>query len=687
MIRTSSIVALLAALAVSPSVAQDTRPDPLPLLVDRVIPEKLAEYHERFAHEPHRAATPGDARTIESLVALFTEFGLEVERHDIWPYLAYPGDAELAILGEPVIALPLREQALDVEPHEDDPFLTFGWNAWSGTGTAEADVVYVNRGRKEDFERLAELGVSVEGKIAIARYGGNYRGYKAYYAERSGAAGLLIFTDPKDSGSGRGKTYPDGGYANDTYIQRGSILTLPYPGDPLTPGHPADEDAERLDSQDVAFPRIPVQPIGWRAAREILSRLQGATAPDDWQGGDDAFPYRLGGATEPRVRLHVSQERRVGRTANVVGILRGTEEPASVVVLGCHHDAWGFGACDPTCGLICIAEAARILTEARDLGMRPRRSIAFAAWAAEEHGIIGSTEWVERHLPMLRDHALAYVNLDMAAMGKRFGASCSPMVRGLLQDAARSINGPNGEDCLLEAWAGTNEIPHFGTLGGGSDHVGFLALAGVPCIGMGTGGTPGTCYHSVHDTLTWYRRFVGADYASASLVTNMAIATAWRLADAYLLPFDPSETLATMTSVLTSLPNDVPESARERWTSALAPLIERSRPLADRLRHAMHRVRSDFAAGSLREETLQQVNATLMQFERAWLLDEGLPDRPWFRNHFAAPDETSGYAAWVLPGLRWAAERPEDEDALDAMVTRYETILRRLNELTFQLVW
>jgi N-acetylated-alpha-linked acidic dipeptidase len=520
-------------------------------IVERLLagpdPDRIRGYHDVLASQPHDAGTPGDAAVVDALAGWFESFGLEVEKQELHLYLSTPVSASVSILdpagGEP-IALPIREKPVEGDPYSRDGSLRPGWNAYAGSGTVEAGVVYANYGRLEDFERLEQLGVEVEGRIVLARYGGNYRGYKAKFAEEAGAAGLIIYTDPADSGWGRGLPWPEGGYANETHIQRGSIKTLDYHGDPLTPFVEATEDAERLDPAKVGLPTIPVQPVPWSAAEKILSRMNGPEVPGGWQGGLP-MRYRLTGGENLTVRLEVEQTRGTVVTHNVMGTLRGSTHPDEVIIIGCHHDAWGFGASDPAAGMICVVEAARVFGELAQQGWRPARSIVFAGWAAEEHGIVGSVEYVESRPEWLSENAVAYLNLDMAAMGPTFRSAASPSLQGVIASAARLVPQPGGAagETVWHRWTGNPlepgeptehtvppdpafepDLPSFGTLGGGSDHVGFLCHLCIPSASMGGGGTRGVSYHSIYDNLAWYRAVVGDDYEPARMVTQMTLA-------------------------------------------------------------------------------------------------------------------------------------------------------------------
>lgn len=621
-------------------------------------PDRLREYHTLLASEPHDAGAPGDRAVVDNLAELFESFGLAVEKQELSVYLSRPVSAQVRVyapdLDESGLDLPLVERPVEGDSfagRTDDPHLRPGWNAYSGSGEVTAGVVYANHGRLEDFQRLEELGVSCEGKIVIARYGGNFRGYKAKYAEAAGAAGLIIYTDPQQDGWGRGLSWPEGGYANGAHIQRGSLKTLDYSGDPLTPFEPAFPDADRLSPDGVALPTIPVHPMGWDAAREILGRMTGDEAPGDWQGGLD-FRYRLTGGDDLRVNLRVEQERELTTTWNVIGTLPGSVEHEREVLIGAHHDSWGYGAGDSVCGVIAVVEAARAFGELAERGVLPRRTVRFIGWGAEEHGIIGSTEYVEARRRELGANAVAYINLDAASMGPNLSASASPSLHAVVAEASRHVpQARDPEESVWENWVGDpsdpDAMPRFGNLGGGSDHVGFLCHACVPCVSFGSGGSRGVSYHSQYDNLDWYRAIVGDDYEPALMITRMAVGVAARLAHEPVVPLDPT---AYPDAVRAQLDNTAPvegisesdlESAR---VAAKVPVLREG--VVAPWRHP--------DASRLSPSQLDSLNTELLAIERAWCDDDFDDGRAWFRNGFAAPDATSGYAAWMLPGIRRA---------------------------------
>jgi N-acetylated-alpha-linked acidic dipeptidase len=697
-------------------------------------PQRLRAWHDMLASEPHVAGTAGDQKVIDVIAAACRDMGLEVQVHEFWPLLSEPVDAKLEIVssqapadaevghqqsprgdspGAPssrrgVVSLPITEDNLLNDPFIAHPGLSFGWNAYSGSGDVTAGVVYANYGTREDFQTLSERGIDCTGKIILARYGGNFRGYKAKYAEEAGAVGLVIYTDPDDSGYRKGVTYPEGGWANDTCIQRGSIVSLDQPGDPLTPGIAATEHAERLDPNTVGLPRIPVQPIGYRAAQQIMQRMTGLPLPEDlvrsWQGGL-ACAYRLTGGDGLRLRLMVRQERRIMRTANVIATLRGAAQPEERVLIGSHHDAWGFGAGDPTSGTILVLEAARSFSEMAKRGMRPRRSIDFCFWGAEEFGVIGSTEYCEEHAEALRRSAVAYINLDGATMGAKFSASSDPLLKTLIEQAARDVRQARQPDkSVLDAWlmeqnkeratAGSSRSPSprstggqpqemltapvMATLGGGSDHVGFSCHLGIPSCFISAGGAPGTAYHSNYDNLAWYRRTIGEDYEPALMLARVVNVMTARLANGPVRPFDPSRYAGDLREHLETLAERAEQKQVAIDMTALREAVTRLDLAAVGGMAAMNRALDDDRVTAQQRSTLERC---LLDISRAWQpkWPEGLPGRPWFRNTYVSSDPHAGYASWVLPALRGAIEQG-DARAVAASTREYVAILDRITE-------
>lgn len=628
---------------------------------------------------PHPTGSAQQVEVGNYLERVMKAAGLTVRKHAYDVYLPQlTDDVEVHIVSPVAMRLSNREPALEEDRFSGHPDLLNGWNAFSGSGDVTGEVVYANYGRREDFRALDSLGVDLRGKIVLARYGGNFRGYKVLFSEERGAAGVIMFNDkPADHVD----PYPEGPMLNGEIIQRGSVLTLPWTGDPLTPFEPAlpldgPEQVERLDPDEVGLHTIPVLPVGWNAAAEILSRMTGAEAPEDWQGGLD-MPYRLTGGPELTVRVRVDQPKAMTRAVNVVGTLEGSEFPDEWIILGAHYDPWAFGAVDPNGGtsmLLTLAEALGTLAEE---GCRPRRSILIAHWDAEEYGIIGSTEWVEEFLPELERGAVAYINADAVVSGPNFGASASPSLKQPILDALRDVAYPGTEQSIYEWWAAQADdgVPAMGNLGGGSDHVAFYTHAGVPSAGLSSGGRSGI-YHSNYDNFAWFERFGDSDWVFGPMLSRADGLLALRLANADLLPYDITR-YATDTRTHIETLFDVAEA----WSMDidLTRLLEASRSL-DAAAAELHEARGRrVARGPVPADEAARINHAFIDLEKAWLDDRGLQDRPWSRSLYVSPDPFSGYASWMLPGLRFEIET-EDPDGVVEWEERYVAAVGRLAE-------
>ncbi len=627
--------------------------------------ESFREHLRTITAEPHPAGSAAQARVGEYLARSMERAGLEVTNHPYDVYLPeLTDDVEVHIVTPVAMQLSNREPALSEDRFSGHPDLLNGWNAFSGSGDVTGEVVYANYGRREDYLALDSMGVSIAGKVVIARYGGNFRGYKVKFAEERGALGVVMFNDPGFSGLG---AYPEGPMMNGQTIQRGSVLTLPWTGDPLTPFVPAlpldgDEQVERLDPTEVPLHTIPVLPIGYEAATEILSRMTGRDVPPGWDAPMEV-DYRIGGGPDLTVRVRVNQPKRLTRATNVVGTLRGTEFPDEWFILGAHYDPWGFGAIDPNGGTAMLLTLAEALAElARDEECRPRRSIMIAHWDAEEYGIIGSTEWVEEFREELEANAIAYINADGAVSGSNFGASSSPSLKGQILEATKMVTYPSTGEPLHAWWlSGAPEgaaEPPLGNLGGGSDHVAFYTHAGVPSGAMSSG-NPGGVYHSNYDNFAWYERFGDTTFVHGPMIARADGILALRFANADVLPYDPVRYATDTRTHVETLYRVAQSRGLAVDFSALVASTQELEAAATALVEARDRWTG---SGDVAPTAAESVNRALIGLEKAWLNDRGLQGRPWSRSIYVSPDPFSGYASWMLPGLRYEIETDDRAD-------------------------
>ena len=603
---------------------------------------------------PHIAGTPENELVKDYMVKVMSDAGMDVK---VWPYDVYlpnnPGKSELQIISPVQMTLSQKEGIIEEDPFSDDPRLHLGFNAFSGSGDVTAEVVYVNYGTREDFEKLAEMGVPLVGKVAVARYGGNFRGYKAKYAEQYGMVGLVVYTDPKDSGFTKGDVYPKGPYFNETTIQRGSMLTLDFTGDPLTPGRPAlpldgKEKVKRDDPADVAFHTIPVTPIGYGSAKEILSRMTGSEVPEAWQGGFD-FKYRVTGGSELKIRVMVDQKPDFIRANNVVGTFVGKDHPDEWIILGSHYDAWSFGATDPNSGTAMLLTFAEALGDLYKSGQKPSRSILIGHWDAEEQGVIGSTEWVEHLKKELGAKAVSYMNFDGGASGRNFGASAAPTLKKLIIDASKEVSYPDSAKTVFEIWAGDSPEPRIGNLGGGSDHIAFYMHVGIPSLSGGSGGP--TAYHSNSDNLHYYSKFSDPSFKMGGAVAQVFGLVAIRQANAAVIPYDVPRYSQDLKGHFEQALKNVKDldpnfSGFDQVEAALAKLAINSSSYQEALDRAL-------SQESISSKNLDKINTGLIGLEKSWIDPKGMYYGQWYQSLYVCNDPFSGYASWILPGIQY----------------------------------
>jgi len=610
---------------------------------------------KKLTERPHVVGSEGNEEVIRYIGETMKNAGLKITNYPYDVFLPNkPGNSLIEIVTPSRSVLNQKEDIIYDDPFSQNDELWKGWNAFSGSGDVTAEIVYANYGLKEDFETLESLGIDIKGKIVIARYGGNFRGYKAKFAEANGAAGLIIYTDPKDSGFAKGLVYPDGPYYNSSTIQRGSLLTANFTGDPLTPFEPAlpidgKKKVKRLDPKEAQLHTIPVTPISYGEAEKILSQMTGQPVPQSWQGGLP-FTYRIEGGKSLIVRLKVVQNIDFVRATNVVGMLKGSEAPDEWIILGCHLDSWGFGATDPSSGTAMLLSLSETLGMLKESGYAPKRSILIAHWDAEEHGVIGSTEWVEQLRDELNAKGVVYMNFDGAVSGKSFSASAAPTLKKLLIETSKNVSYPYTDQTLYESWNKNNQDePPIGNLGGGSDHIAFYMHVGVPSMSGGAGGP--NLYHSNYDSFRFYEKFVDPEFKMGPMVEHMAGLMTLRMANADLIPYNlnrySQDLKIHFENAVIKIKNfDKKFEGFKSTDKAIKKLDETSKILT-------LKIKSYLEDKNLSNKNLKKLNKQLIALEKSFISDEGMYFGSWYKSIYASSDPFSGYGAWILPGLEY----------------------------------
>ncbi len=643
---------------------------------------KLAEEHLRILTQaPHMAGTLEDKTTADYVAEKFREAGLETEIVEYKVWINYPQEISVDLTAPAGVEMhgPTREH-VEGDPYQDDSRVVMPFNGMSPSGDVEAEVVYANYGTPEDFEKLEKLKVDVRGKIVLVRYGQNFRGVKVFVAQEHGAAGVIIYSDPADDGWRRGDKYPSGPWRPDTGVQRGSVgYMFEFPGDPTTPGvasSPSLPASQRIPAQQSSqIPKIPVTPLSYHDAWPVLQHLGGPDSPREWQGSLP-FTYHVGPGPS-RLKVHLKQDYQFRTLWDVIGRVQGSELPEQWVVAGNHRDAWVYGAVDPNSGTAAMLESVHGVGALLKSGWKPKRTMVFCSWDGEEEGLMGSTEWVEQHEVELRN-APAYFNVDVGVSGPKFGASAVPSLKQFLRDITKAVPNPKG-GTVYEAWQKASQpeastqspgesvadnrrqpmvqvkgdVP-VGDLGSGSDYTAFLQHLGVPSTDVSSSGPYGV-YHSVFDNFAWFKKFGDPDFVYEQEMARIFGVEAIRMADADVLPYDYDEYAKEIFAYL--------EASRKRAEDKFGDSALDFGPVNAAARHFESAGAKILSKQKNPPRDPAQLNQALLGAERALLMPEGLPHRPWFHHAIYAPGEYTGYAAVVIPGVNEALDKGDRDRA------------------------
>ena len=662
-------------------------------------PKLAQEELKTLTAVPHVAASKEDYDTALYVAGKFKAAGLDTQ---IVPYKAWLNLPQEVFLeatnaeGKILMTGPTREH-VDIDPYQDDPRVLPAFNGSSPSCDVTAEAVYANYGRPEDFKRLEDLHISVAGKIVLVRYGMNFRGVKVYLAQQRGAAGVIIYSDPADDGYFQGDKYPHGPWRPDTGVQRGSVQYMfKYPGDATTPdvaSTPGLPASKRLPlSQISSLPTIPSMPLSYRDAAPILENLGGPVAPREWQGALP-FSYHVGGGGLTKVHMRLKMDYAQRTVWDVIGKITGSELPDEWVVAGNHRDAWVYGAVDPSSGTTAMLEAVHGIGGLLAQGWKPRRTLYFCSWDAEEEGLIGSTEWAEEHAKQLA-HAVAYINTDASVSGVHFEASAVPSLKQFIREVTMEVASPKGgsvydewkkdlsdaaarrhpgkefNDAPMVPLVGGGEV-RVGDLGSGSDYTPFIQHLGVPSTDIGSTGPYGV-YHSVFDNYSWFVMNADPTFVYEQQMARVFGLEVLHMADTDVLPYDYVTYARQIQAYLFAA------EARARDAGMMSVDFDAALGAASRFAgEAMSVMAKQLAA----KGDTSALNASLRAVESDLLAPEGLPGRPWFRHTIFAPGEYTGYAAVVIPGVNEAIDARDPVRAQAQMANVTAALVRATETL------
>ena len=409
--------------------------------------------------------------------------------------------------------------------------------------------------------------------------------------------------------------------------------------------------------------------------------MKGVTVPQSWQGGLP-FTYRLEGGRSLTVRLKVDQKIDFVRATNVIGTLKGSEAPNEWIILGCHLDSWGFGATDPSSGTAMLLSLSETLGKLKEDGFAPKRSILIGHWDAEEHGVIGSTEWVEQMRDQLNAKGVVYMNFDGAVSGKGFGASAAPTLKKLLVEASKNVQYPYTEQTLYEFWNKENRNePPIGNLGGGSDHIAFYMHVGVPSLSGGAGGP--NVYHSNYDSFRFYEKFVDPEFQMGPMVEHLAGLMALRMANGDIIPYNLNRYATDLKMHFGNAENKIKKYDNEfEGFKMTKEAIKSLKEISEMLTAS---IESYLKNGDFSKKQLKSLNKQLIALEKSFISEKGMYFGSWYRSLYASSDPFSGYAAWILPGLEYEIAL-KSSDRLQEWDSRYASAVSSLHLKMKQLI-
>ena len=713
--RHSAFLALASLLLTGASAAQPADNALTSELDSHINPDEIQGWMKQMASEPNHVGSPHDKANADFLLAQFKAWGWDAHIETYKVLYPTPLSETLEMLGPKPFTATLQEPPIpgDTSATAKEPALP-AYLAYQGDGDVTAPLVYVNYGIVDDYKRLEQTGISVKGKIVIARYGESWRGLKVKLAQDHGAVGVLIYSDPADDGYSTDLPYPQGAARPPQGIQRGSAQDMMiYPGDPLTPGVAATDNAKRLTREEaVTIMKIPALPISYADASVLMAAMDGPVAPAAWRG-HMAITYRVGGGGAP-VHLAVKSEWGLKPAYDVIATLKGSTAPDQWVIRGNHHDGWVFGASDPLAGMTAMMAEAKALGAMHKAGWKPKRSIVYTSWDAEEPMLLGSTEWAEDHAAELQKKAVLYINSDGNGRGilniggsedlEKFardsiagltdpetGMPVADRRRGRLQTSASAddharfmgrVAGDTAKDMPIEP------------LGSGSDYTPFLQHLGIETLDFGYGGEGNSngVYHSRYDTFEHHSKFVDPGFVYDALLAK-TIGRAVLLAADSDLPIvqtgDFADASAQYVTELKKLADDRRTAAEaqakllaaDAYNRAADPTKPHANPTPlktvpkfdfaamDQAVTALKKSAGAFDAAltangaQLSAKDRARLMALVGPLDQTLLLEAGLPERPWYKSLLYAPGRFTGYGTKTMPGIREGIEDERFDDA------------------------
>uniref|UniRef100_A0A452ING8 glutamate carboxypeptidase II n=1 Tax=Gopherus agassizii TaxID=38772 RepID=A0A452ING8_9SAUR len=580
--------------------------------------ENIKQFLYNFTQRPHLAGTAENLRLAQQIQAQWKEFGLdsvELAHYDV--LLSYPNETNpnyISIIDEHGTEIfntslfepppPGYETVTDVVPP---------YSAFSAPGVPEVKSNRLLKSRKLKVS-CSQLGLIFRGSWKI-------RPHKLY---SPGNFQLMRFCRTAAG-------HLEHGVWEHSWIMTSSKIN--------TSLIPPEYTYRYEEARAVGLPKLPVHPIGYNDAEKLLRK----------------------------VKMHIHSSNKVTRIYNVIGTIRGATEPDRYVILGGHRDSWVFGGIDPQSGAAVVHEIVRSYGKLKKEGWRPRRTIIFASWDAEEFGLLGSTEWAEENTKLLQARGVAYINADSSVEGNyTLRIDCTPLMYSLVYSLTREIPSPDegfkGKS-LYESWHENNpsteykDVPRINKLGSGNDFEVFFQRLGI-ASGRARYSknwrvekySSYPVYHSVYETYEIVERFYDPTFKNHLTVAQVRGGLVFELADSVVLPFDCrdyAEALRNYVQVIYNLSKNH-QMGLTTYSVSFDSLFSAANNFTEAATDFHRRLQQVDINNPI---AVRALNDQLMFLERAFIDPLGLPGRPFYRHIIFAPSSHNKYAGESFPGI------------------------------------
>lgn len=593
-------------------------------LISLVHPQSIGGFFRNITNSARPAGSTESQQIAAYIASQWKEYGLEeIEITSYERTLWLPAESPNIITYQNSQGLTtnisVRHRPLFSKEESDDK-IYHPFAAHSAAAASEGKLIYANYGRSQDFAWLLTHNVIVRDSIIIARTGNISAGVIVSNAERHGAKGVILYCDPAEcAAEGRANVYPDRLWLPSTGVKSESCRIMP----------------EDITLEDTFNVKIPVQPISYENAEQLLETLNDVEPPSDWKGKLERISYHVMSKNMDRtVKIDVKTRAVNVTIQNVIGIIKGSLEQDRYILIGSRRDSWTFGGFGSASGSAALLETARVFGEMLKRDFRPMRTLMFCSWGAGEYNSLGSTQWAKDNYLNLKEKAVAYINLDALVLGHHtLTAHGSYLLHNLIRDASKKILNATLQEVQL------TELD--------SDAAVFANFLGVPSLEFyytDDNITHPTLKHplrnSLYDTYYAVNNMLDPGFKHHTAMVQLVCEVLRSLSESTIMPLDVHEFAMSVKNTFMDFQNTTKDLLFKYGITieSLSYAVENFTEAAHKFQH---RLKELDVKNSI---TARMVNDQLMNVEKAFLSNEiGNVASKVFRNVLHAPSASQDY--------------------------------------------